>query len=295
MASNLLVNFPPDPNPKTPRLVAPKGSWDTHFHIWGPPHLFPYSEKRRYTPPAAPVEHYLAMAAVLGLERGVVVQPSAHGNDTRVTLNAIRHSQGRLRGMIRADPALTPDEVKRLHAAGIRGLRIALRRQHGNSFNEALFHQMVELIEPARWPLDLQVDGEDIVALSPLIRKVPVPVIIDTFGHIDLRKGGFEQPAFRELLDLLGTGNVWVKIHGANRFLAWGIRYEDIVAMARAYIGKAPDRVLWGTDWPHSEIYEPGKMPNDGDLLDMLLDYAPDEAERQKILADNPRKLFDFE
>jgi predicted TIM-barrel fold metal-dependent hydrolase len=295
MNSNLLVNFPPDPNPRKPRLAAPKGSWDTHFHIWGPPHLFPYSEKRRYTPPAAPVEHYLAMSGVLGLERGVVVQPSAHGNDTRVTLNAIHQSQGRLRGMIRADSNLTPDEVKRLHAAGIRGLRIALRRQHGNSFNEDLFHQMVKLITPARWPLDLQIDGEDIEHLSPLIRKVPVPVIIDTFGHIDFRNGGLEQPAFRELLDLLGTGNVWVKIHGANRFLAWGVRYEDIVAMARAYIAKAPDRILWGTDWPHSEIYEPGKMPNDGDLLDMVLEYAPDEARRHKILVDNPQGLFDFE
>ena len=295
MNSNLSVNFPPDPNPKKPRLVAPKGSWDTHFHIWGPPHIFPYSEKRRYTPPAAPVEHYLAMAGVLGLDRGVVVQPSAHGNDTRVTLNAIQQSKGRLRGMIRADSNLTTEEVKRLHAAGIRGLRIALRRQHGNSFKEDLFHQMVKLITPARWPLDLQTDGEDLVALSPLIRKVPVPVIIDTFGHIDIREGGFEQPAFQELLDLLGTGNVWVKIHGANRFLAWGVRYEDIVAMARAYIAKAPDRILWGTDWPHSEIYEPGKMPNDGDLLDMVLDYAPDEARRHKILVDNPQKLFDFD
>lgn len=295
MNSNLRVNFPPDPNPKKPRLLAPKGSWDTHFHIWGPPHLFPYSEKRRYTPPAAPVEHYLAMAAILGLERGVVVQPSAHGNDTRVTLNAIRYSQGRLRGMIRADSNLTADEVTRLHAGGIRGLRIALRRQHGNSFNEALFHQMVKLIAPARWSLDLQVDGEDIVALSPLIRKVPVPVIIDTFGHVDMREGGLEQPTFVELLDLLATGNVWVKIHGANRFLAWGIRYEDIVAMAHALIAAAPDRILWGTDWPHSEIYEPGKMPNDGDLLDMLLDFAPNETRRDKILVDNPQRLFDFD
>ncbi len=295
MDEKLLVNFPPDPNPRKPKLKAPPGSWDTHFHVWGPPHLFPYSEKRRYTPPAAPVEHYLKMAKYIGLERGVIVQPSAHGMDTAITLNAIKVSGGRLRGMIRADPALTPEDVKRLHAGGVRGLRIALRRAHGNAFREDLFHQMVKLIAPARWPLDLQIDDDAIEPMSDLIKSVKVPVIIDTFGHVDFRKGGLEQPAFRAMLALLDTGNVWVKIHGANRFLAWGVRYEDIVSMARAYVARAPDRVLWGTDWPHSEIFEPGQMPNDGDLIDMLLDYAPDEAKRNRILVDNPSKLFDFD
>jgi predicted TIM-barrel fold metal-dependent hydrolase len=293
--SNLRVNFPPDPNPKKPRLKAPPGSWDTHFHVWGPPHLFPYTEKRRYTPPAAPVEHYLAVARVIGLERGVIVQPSAHGTDTRVTLDAIAKSSGRLRGMIRADAALTPAEVKRLHAGGVRGLRIALRHEHGNQFNAALFHQMVGLISPLNWALDLQIDDDAIAELSDLILKVPVPVIIDTFGDIDFDKGGLEQPAFKAMIALLETGRVWVKIHGANRFLARGVAYEDIVKMARAYLAVAPDRVIWGTDWPHSEIFEPGQMPNDGDLIDMLLDYAPDEASRKKILVDTPSALFDFD
>lgn len=292
---SLLVNFPPDPNPKKPKLKAPPGSWDTHFHVWGPPHLFPYSEKRRYTPPAAPVEHYLKVAKVLGLERGVIVQPSAHGTDTRITLNAIKVSGGKLRGMIRADAKLTPPDIRALHAGGVRGIRIALRRGHGNAFNRDLFDRTVEQLVPVRWPLDLQIDDDSIEPMSDLIRTVPVPVIIDTFGHIDLRKGGLDQPAFRALLALLDTGNVWVKIHGANRFLAWGVPYEQIVEMARAYIARAPHRILWGTDWPHSEIFEPGQMPNDGDLIDMLLDYAPDADTRKLILADNPEKLFDFD
>ncbi len=295
MQSNLRVNFPPDPNPRKPRLKAPPGSWDTHFHVWGPPHLFPYSEKRRYTPPAAPVEHYLAVARVIGLERGVIVQPSAHGTDTRVTLDAIEKSSGRLRGMIRADATLTPVDVKRLHAAGVRGLRIALRHEHGNQFNATLFHQMVGLVSPLNWALDLQIDDDAIADLSALILKVPVPVIIDTFGDIDFDKGGLEQPAFKAMIALLETGRVWVKIHGANRFLARGVAYDDIVKMARAYLAVAPDRVIWGTDWPHSEIFEPGQMPNDGDLIDMLLDYAPDEALRKTILVDTPSALFDFD
>jgi 2-pyrone-4,6-dicarboxylate lactonase len=290
---NLRVNFPPDPNPKTPRLKAPPGSWDTHFHVWGPPHLFPYAETRNHTPPAAPIEHYLKIARVLGLERGVMVQPNAHGTDTSVTLDAIGKSDGRVRGMIRADPRLTGAEVRRLHEGGVRGLRIALRRKDGHVFNPDLFRQMVDLIAPWRWPLDLQIDADAIDPVSDLIRSVPVPVIIDTFGHPDLRKG-LDQPPVRALLRLLETGRVWVKATGANRFLAEGVPYDTVVKMARMHIAAAPERIIWGTDWPHSAVYEPCQMPNDGDLLDMLLDFAPEEAVRKKILVDTPAALFDF-
>jgi predicted TIM-barrel fold metal-dependent hydrolase len=290
----LRVNFPPDPNPKTPKLKAPPGSWDTHFHVWGPPDIFPYAETRNHTPPAAPIEHYLLVMRVLGLDRAVMVQPNAHGTDTRVTLDAVTKSNGRVRGMIRADPKLTPAEMKRLHAGGVRGLRIALRAGDGNVFDAGLFEQMVDLITPHGWPLDLQIDGEAIEPMSDVIRKVPGPVIIDTFGHLDL-SNGLEQPAFRAMLALLKTGKVWVKMTGANRYLALGVPYETIVRMARAYVSAAPDRVIWGTDWPHTAVYEPGKMPNDGDLLDMVLDFAPDEAQRKKVLVDNPSALFDID
>jgi predicted TIM-barrel fold metal-dependent hydrolase len=260
--------------------------------VWAP-HLYPYAATRNHTPPAAPIEHYLAVARVLGLERGVMVQPNAHGTDTRITLDAVRKSEGRVRGMIRADPSLTPAEVERLHDGGVRGLRIALRKVDGHSFDAALFQRMVDLITPHRWPLDLQIDGDAIESMSERIRAVPVPVIIDTFGHMNLRSG-LEQPAIRAMVALLETGKVWVKTTGANRFLALGVPYATIVTLARRYITVAPDRILWGTDWPHSAVYEPCQMPNDGDLLDMLLDYAPDEAQRRKILVDNPAALFDI-
>ncbi len=288
------VNFPPDPNPRTPRLKVPPGSWDTHFHVWAP-HLFAYAEKRNHTPPAAPVEHYLGVADVLGLQRGVMVQPNAHGTDTRVTLDAIAKSRGRFRGMIRADAALTPHEVKRLHAGGVRGLRMALRKRDGHVFNPDLFHRMAALIAPMNWPLDLQIDGEAIEPLSALILGAGPPVIIDTYGYIDIRGGGVQQPAFRAMLKLLESRKVWVKIQGANRFLDMGLAFADVVKMAQAYLSVAPDRVIWGTDWPHSSVYQPGKMPNDGDLLDMLLELAPSEEHRRKILVETPTALFDFD
>jgi predicted TIM-barrel fold metal-dependent hydrolase len=296
MDAKLLVNFPPDPNPKKPRLVAPPGSWDTHFHVWAP-HLFPYAEKRRYTPPAAPVEHYLKIAHAIGLERGVIVQPSVHNNSTDVVTDAITKSAGRLRGMIIAKPSLTPDEAKRLHQAGVRGVRFNARHGHGNRFDAELLHRTAATVEPLGWILDLQIDDDTLVEIPNLIRSSYLPIIIDTFGHIDARKG-LQQPAVSTLLDLIGGKQthspVYVKIHGANRFLEWGVPYELIVGLARTYIEVAPNRILWGTDWPHSEVMEPNRMPNDGDLIDMLLDYAPDEAIRRMILVDNPRSLFDF-
>jgi 2-pyrone-4,6-dicarboxylate lactonase len=290
MDAKLRVTFPPDPNPRKPRLKAPPGSWDTHFHVYAP-HLFPFAEKRRYTPPAAPVEHYLQINSALGLERGVIVQPSVHGTDTRVTMHAVANSNGRLRGMVRCDRNLTAAKVDELHAAGVRGLRFPISRHLGDSLSEEVFHHNVALMQRVGWVVDMQVDAEVMVAKADMIRACKLPVIIDTWGQIDQRKAP-DDPAFRVLADLIGNHNVYVKIHGTNRFLAKGIPYADLIRTAHTLIATAPDHILWGTDWPHSEIFEPNKMPNDGDLLDYLLDYAPEEATRKKILVDNPSRLF---
>jgi 2-pyrone-4,6-dicarboxylate lactonase len=290
MDPKLRVTFPPDPNPRKPRLVAPPGSWDTHFHVYAP-HLFPFAEKRRYTPPAAPVEHYLQVASAIGIERGVIVQPSVHGTNTAVTVDAVAKSNGRLRGMIRSDPKLTGDDVKRLDAAGIRGLRFPISRDLGDALKEDVFHHNVALMEPAGWVIDMQIDADVMVERADMIRRMRLPVIIDTWGRVDPREG-LDQNAFRVLLELIGEHDVYVKIHGTNRFLERGVAYADMIKMAQALIAKAPDHVLWGTDWPHSEVFEPNKMPNDGDLIDMLLDYAPDQRLRTKILVDNPARLF---
>jgi 2-pyrone-4,6-dicarboxylate lactonase len=287
----LLVTFPPDPNPRRPRLKAPPGSWDTHFHVYAP-HLFPFADKRRYTPPAAPVEHYLQINSAIGLERGVIVQPSVHGTNTAVTVHAVAHSNGRLRGMIRSDPTLTADKLAELDRQGIRGLRFPVSRDLGDSLKEEVLHHNVALMERVGWVVDFQIDADVMLARADMIRSIKLPVIIDTWGRVDPRHG-LDQPAFRLLLDLIGNHNVYVKIHGTNRFLERGVPYADMIRMAHALIAHAPDHILWGTDWPHSEVLQPNKMPNDGDLIDLLLDYAPDEAVRRKILVDNPARLFD--
>jgi len=290
MDPKLRVTFPPDPNPRKPRLIAPPGSWDTHFHVYAP-HLFPFAEKRRYTPPAAPVEHYLQINSALGLTRGVIVQPSVHGTNTAVTEHAVANSNGRLVGMIRCDPKLTAERLHTLHTAGVRGLRFPISRHLGDSLSEDVFRHNVALMEAVGWVIDMQVDAEVMVAKADMIKSCKLPVIIDTWGQVDPRKGP-DDHAFRVLVDLIRNHDIYVKIHGTNRFLARGVPYADMIRAAHALIAAAPDHILWGTDWPHSEVFKPNQMPNDGDLLDMLLDYAPDEAMRKKILVDNPARLF---
>jgi len=294
MDAKLRVNYPPNPNPSKPRLKAPPGSWDTHFHVYGPPQVFAYSEQRRYTPPTAPVEHWLNLANWLGIERGVMVQPSVHGTDTAITIDAIEKSDGRLRGMIRADARLSADEVRRLHAAGVRGLRFPFAAKVRGAWDHDAFYRNITRVEPVSWVIDLQLDGDMLERHAELIRKVPLPTVIDGFGGVEPRDG-LDQPAFRVLLDLLGEKHVWLKLIGADRHIREDTSYEDVVAMSRAVIAKAPDRMIWGTDWPHSEVWQLGRMTDDGKLLDMLLDFAPDEAVRNNILAANPQKLFGFD
>jgi predicted TIM-barrel fold metal-dependent hydrolase len=293
MDAKLRVNYPPNPNPSKPRLKAPPGSWDTHFHVYGPPQVFPYSEQRRYTPPTAPVEHWLNLANWLGIERGVMVQPSVHGTDTAITFDAVEKSDGRLCGMIRADNSLTEAEVRRLHKGGVRGLRFPFAAKVRGQWDEDAFHRNVARIAPMGWVVDFQIDGDMLERHAELIRKVPLPTVIDGFAGIE-PSGGLDQPAFRVLLDLLGEKHIWLKLIGADRHIREGCSHESIVAMSRAVIAKAPDRMIWGTDWPHSEVWQLGLMTDDGKLLDMMLDFCPDEAVQKRILADNPQRLFGF-
>jgi predicted TIM-barrel fold metal-dependent hydrolase len=293
MTSDAPVNFPPDPNPRELRFTPPPGTCDSHFHIFGPPHLFPYQEERQYTPPAAPIEHFLALAAALGIERGVLTPSFSHGLDTSILLHGLAKGEGRLRGMMWADPALDTGELERLYAAGVCGIRFNFVRRWNGTLDPSFVQHILSRLGTRDWVVDFFLTPDLIEPCGEVARTLPFPVVIDHFGGIDGSKG-VDQPQFRALLDVLGEPNVWVKISGANRVMARGARYEDVVPFARALIARAPDRIVWGTDWPHTDVFEPRKMVNDGDLMNMLLDFAPDEGMRRKILADNPARLFGF-
>ena len=293
MDKKLRVTLPPDPNPRTPKFKPPPGTCDTHFHVFGPPHLFPYRDSRLYTPPAAPIEHFFGMAAVVGIERGVMVQPTVHLWDSASTLDAIAKGEGRLLGMIHANPDFTLADHRKLHDGGVRGVRFNCVPRNAGSFDEARFNRVLSQVEALGWVTDLHMDPDFLAPHAEFIRRIPLPVVIDHFANVH-STAGKDAADFKILHDLLGEKHVWLKISGADRLLSRGAHYDAIVPMARALIARAPDRIIWGTDWPHSNIFKHGQMPNDGDLMDMLLDFAPDEAVRRKVLVDNPARLFGF-
>ncbi len=287
------VILPPDPNPNALKFKLPALTCDTHFHIYGPPHRFPFVDERKYTPPAAPIEHYWALMKHLGIERGVLVHPAVHGADNFVTLDALRRSEGRLRGMVRASAALEDFDLKQLHEAGVRGVRFALVEEANGTFDKAEFDLIVNRVAKFGWPVCLHVDGDRIAPIADHLRRAPVNIIFDHFARVDARKGVAGEE-FRVLLDLMGEKNIWCKISGIDRLMQRGAHYEDAAPLARALVARAPDRITWGLDWPHSNVFKLGRMANDGDLVNALLDLVPDESARHKVLVDNPARLFDF-
>lgn len=293
MADKNRVILPPDPNPNPLKFALPPLACDTHFHVYGPPHRFPYVDDRHYTPPAAPIEHYFGLMKHLGLGRAVLVHPAVHGNENWATLDALRRSDGRLRGMVRSTTSLDDVDLASLHAAGVRGIRFNLVEELGGAFDKAVFDRAVARVAPRGWAVCLHVPGDRIPAMAEHLRRAPVNIIFDHFGRVDGREG-VDGENFRVLLDLMGEKNMWCKISGADRLRQRGSPYGNIPPMARALIDRAPDRVIWGTDWPHSNVVEHGRMANDGDLVNMLLDFAPDAAARNRVLVDNPARLFDF-
>ena len=292
--------YPPDPNTRTPAFVPPRNSCDTHFHVFGPPEQFPFVSTHEYTPPAAPLEHYLKMIAVIGIERAVVVQPSVHGLDNSATLDAIAHARDRFRGVGRIDDKTPPSDLKRLHEGGIRGVRFNLLDRPRGNVQLDVFDRCVENIAALGWSVDLHIDPKNLLDQEKRIRALPIPVVIDHIARIK-PQAGLSQPAFQLLLDLLKGKHVWVKVSGADKICNtqvhsyFGLPFTEVIPFARTVIDAAPDRVIWGTDWPHSNNFAPGHTPNDGDLVDLLAAFAPDEQTRQKILVDNPAALYGFE
>ena len=289
MSSTLAACLPPRA-PRRPRYKVPAGAWDTHFHIIGPPEKFAYAEHRRYTPPAASIETYLATAAMLGFERGVAVQSSIHGRDPAAVLDAIRKSDGRLCGMIRADPDLGLADLRALHTGGIRGIRVELRNLDG-SFDRRWFDRIVAQAADMDWVIALHVEPETVVRFADDIRRMPVQTIVENFALVDARLGP-GQPAIRALLDLAGEKHVWLKTASAYRMGFKGASADQIRAVAKAVYAGAPDRCIWGTDWPHPGRFDPAEIPDDADLVDWLVDFVPDEEARHKLLVDNPSRLF---
>ncbi len=280
-----------DPNPRAPENPAPAGACDCHAHIFGPVDIYPYSDTRKYTPPDASLKAYKHMLAMLGLDRGVIVQPSVYGFDNRITLDAIKALGPNFRGVAVIDPeAITRTELEDMHAIGIRGVRV--NQAYKQALNMDYLHSVVEKIQPLGWHLQIFVDINKMPDFKNEINRLPVDVVIDHMGFVATRNG-ISDERFKDFLALLEQGNCWVKLSGAYRITAQtNIPYSDVTPFAQALVQANRDRCVWGTDWPHPHINIP--VPNDGDLLDLLSLWVPDAEIRNKILIGNPAQLYGF-
>ncbi|AST78094.1 TPA: amidohydrolase family protein [Citrobacter farmeri] len=282
----------PDPNPIKPREILPPGACDAHCHVFGPGSIFPYGPNRKYTPEDAPFEKLMALHDWLGISRAVIVQASCHGTDNRAMLDAIARSEGRYLGVAMVNGDESDAELERLHTGGVRGVRFNFVQHLGGAPDLPRFFSVLHRVKDLGWHVVLHLDAQDIVTYSDVISKIDIPFIIDHMGRAKTASG-LEQKPFQQLLHLMRDNPfAWVKVSGSERISA-GVRpFNDAIPFARALIETAPDRVLWGTDWPHPNISN--DMPNDGELVNLMLDFCEDEHMRRKLLVENPVRLYGF-
>ncbi len=283
---------PPHANPHAPRVFTPPANaCDAHCHIFGPGDRFPYSEDRSYTPPDSGLEDFERLQERLGLSRAVFVQASCHGVDNSAMVDAIVRGNGKYAGVAMIDESFTDADIAELHRVGVRGTRFNFVAHLGGAPELPVYWRLVERVAKFGWHIVLHFDAKDLTSYAGLLDSMPTPYVIDHMARVDAKKG-VEQEPFQQLLSLMADERCWVKISGAERLTADGPPpYDDVTPYAQALIAAAPDRILWGTDWPHPNVRH---MPDDGDLLDHLFSFAPDEATRNQILVDNPQRLYDF-
>jgi predicted TIM-barrel fold metal-dependent hydrolase len=280
-----------------PDFVSPPLGCDSHFHVFGAPKQYAYGADLRYTPPLAPLSEYLPLAQTLGVERFVLVQPSAYGRDNRCLLDAMRElGKDKCRGIVDIDENAPDAELERLNAAGVRGVRVNV--QPIKPFESGFAGKLLPRIERLRgrcaeigWQLDFLTPGWLTSELMPTLAKLNVDFTVAHFGLFQAKEGA-RQPGFQQLLELLRhrERRCWVKLTGVYR-MSMSPGFVDVAPMARALIDVAPDRLIWGSDYPHLSFAE---KVGSVELWNLLGDWAPNEAARRRILVDNPQQLFRF-
>lgn len=275
-----------------PASRLPAHSCDAHTHIFGPASVFPYAADRTYTPPDASFEDLCALHRKLGISRGVIVQPGCHGYDMSAVLDALAKGRGQYRAVALLPPTATAADVKRLDAAGVRGVRFNFVAHLKNvAWGEV--QDMARLIAPFGWHVCIHSDRQSLQELLPLLKRLEVPFVLDHMGRV-AAADGLDSDIFRELLALRDHGGAWVKISGVDRISSSGKRpYSDGQLFVQALVESMADRLLWGSDWPHPNVR--GDMPDDGELVDIFTRICPGRGEQERILVSNPQTLYRFD
>lgn len=276
--------------PSKPRYIPPPGAVDAHCHVFGPAARFPFSPMAKYLPQDAGPEMLFALRARLGFARNVIVQASCHGTDNRATLNGIARSNGTCRGVAVVDPAISDAELDALHQGGIRGVRFNFLKRLVDDAPKDRFLDVANRIARLGWHVVVYFEADILAEMRPFLAAIPVPVVIDHMGRPDVRQGpdGPDMKAFRVLLD--SRDDIWTKVTCPDRLDRAGPPYADFAAAVRPLVEAYPDRVLWGTDWPHPNMES--VLPDDGALVDVIPAIAPTETLQRKLLVDNPMRLY---
>ena len=278
----------PDLNPIKPHYVPPPNACDGHCQVFGPAAKFPYAANRTYTPTDAGREQLAALHKHLGFTRAIIVQASCHGTDNSAMLDALAHSNGAWRGVAMVGPDVSEKELERLHAAGVRGARVNFVAHLGGAPDMSAVNRVIERITPFKWHIQLHMDAQDIKGYRNFFDNLKVPFIIDHMGR-PVAKLGVKQDAFVQMLDLMKNPLAWTKISGPERISSTGKPFHDAEPFVRELINAAPNRLLWGTDFPHPNV---SIMPNDGELVDLFAKFVDGEVMRERILVENPARLY---
>ena len=285
-------------NPDPPRFALPEGAVDAHCHVFGPADRFPYAPERRYTPCDASREQLFALRNHLGFSRNVIVQATCHGADNRAMADACRASAGLARGVATVRRTVTDNELTDLHEAGVRAVRFNFLRRLADRVPEDEILEIAQRIEPLGWHVVAYFEAGDLAELEDLLSALPTVVVVDHMGCPDVSKPA-NGPEFRAFLRFMqANDNVWSKVTCPERLSRSGppaldgerAPYRDVVPFARTVVDSFPDRVLWGTDWPHPNLKD--HMPDDGLLVDFIPHIAVTQELRRKLLVDNPLRLY---
>jgi 2-pyrone-4,6-dicarboxylate lactonase len=281
----------PHPAPRKPSFIPPPGAVDAHCHVFGPGDVFPYAPERKYTPTDAPKEALFALRDHLGFTRNVIVQGTCHGADNRAVMDALRASQDRARGVATVRRDVTDAQLTELHEAGVRGVRFNFVKRLVDVTPPDVLIEIARRIAPMGWHVVVYFEAQDLTELEPFLAKIPTTVVVDHMGRPDTKQP-VDGPDFGRFVALMERHrHIWSKVSGAERLsLAGAPHYSDFVPFARRIVETFPDRVLWGTDWPHPNLKP--HMPDDGDLVDLIPRFAPTPDLQRRLLVSNPMRLY---
>ncbi len=296
MTTSLPPCLAPTRKPRAPRTNLPDGSIDTHVHVFDS--RYPMSPQRGYDPPDSRLEHLMAMHKTIGIDRVVLTQASIYGIDNQAMLDACdalnSETPGRARSVVAVASSVTEQELADMHDRGARGVRLNTDNAGGMPIGWDELPALCERITPLGWHIEFLFPGRDMVELAPLIASLPLPACIGHFAYQPAVEGPATE-GYEALLALLRDGNTWLKISGADRVSSVGApSYDDVAPLARAAIEANPERIMWGTDWPHPNKYDSAKVPDEGNLVDALGSWVDDPDMLHRITVDNPQSFYDF-